>query len=151
LAIPIESIGGLSFAEMQKKKVLEKAEAKKKEAEAMTATVSPVPTTDPTTEIVGQPTETVPATRTDFPALSVDVAGAGEIQPVESVPVSPSSTGIPILDQPRSPPAPPPAPVSQDDQEANAVFLGLRVYTDKSGGPAIIGGQLRHEMEAAFV
>jgi hypothetical protein len=32
----------------------------------------------------------------------------------------------------------------------NTIFMGLRVYTDRSGGAATIVGQLRYEMEAEF-
>lgn len=33
--------------------------------------------------------------------------------------------------------------------EENVVYLGLRVYTNKSS-PAVVGGQLRHEMATSF-
>jgi hypothetical protein len=38
----------------------------------------------------------------------------------------------------------------EGDEEENIIFLGLRVYTHTARGPATIGGQLRHEMQAAL-
>jgi hypothetical protein len=40
-------------------------------------------------------------------------------------------------------------PRTSDASEDDIVFLGLRVYTNKAS-PAVVGGQLRHEMATSF-
>lgn len=40
-------------------------------------------------------------------------------------------------------------PRESDPDEDDVVFMGLRVYTNKAS-PAVVGGQLRHEMAISF-
>ncbi|KAK6988179.1 cysteine proteinase [Favolaschia claudopus] len=72
-----------------------------------------------------------------------DSARSADVQPSQPAPtptapaVGAASTEAPAQKEP-------------DSAEDNVVFMGLRVYTDKNAGAAVIGGQLRHEMDAAL-
>ncbi|KAJ7125785.1 cysteine proteinase [Mycena crocata] len=173
LVIPVEALAGLNFADMEKK-AIEEAEAQKKEAEAAALLANPPPpvvttTTTTTTTVTtisadGKKTVTTndivnekpaaeltptPADSTVTPEAPV-LPETGETQPaaaVEIKPVEPAAVPAPV---PIVSPFPPSENVPEEVSEDDTVYMGLRVYTDKDGGAATIGGQLRHEMEAAF-
>ncbi|KAJ7327524.1 hypothetical protein DFH08DRAFT_884706 [Mycena albidolilacea] len=164
LTIPVDALAGLNFADMEKQ-AIEKAEAQKKEAAAAALRANPVVTTTTTTTttvttVAADGTKTV--TTSEKPAAdgvaseankdSVPVADAVKVEaPADGAQVKPTDPAASPVPVPVVSPFPPaelaPEPeVSEDD----TIFMGLRVYTDKAGGAATIGGQLRHEMETAF-
>ncbi|KAF7371261.1 Cysteine proteinase [Mycena sanguinolenta] len=163
LIIPVEAVAGLNFADMEKK-AIEKAEAQKKEAEAAALLANPpkvVTTTTTTTTTVttiaadGTKTVTTNDVITEKPVENAASAPSDPAPAADSIPtIDPTATAevkaadpAPAVVSPFPPAAATPEPdVSEDD----TIFMGLRVYTDKEGGAATIGGQLRHEMEAAF-
>ncbi|KAJ7247339.1 cysteine proteinase [Mycena rebaudengoi] len=166
LPIPVEALAGVNFADMEKK-AIEKATVLKKEAEAavlrdnppvrvVTTTTTTVTTTyaadgtkiatttsDVTTE-PGKPTTHAKEVVASGAGGDADSNSGDESEPAANVEHKPAD----ILNVPR--PLPPREFSTSEDSEDDVVFLGLRVYSDKSGGAATIGGQLRHEMEAAF-
>jgi hypothetical protein len=171
LVIPVEALAGLNFADMEKK-AIEKAEAQKKEAEAAALRANPPPpvvtttttTTTTVTTIGADGTKTVTTNDVTSEKPATDVASVPSEAPKDSAPAAePATVDTPAEVKPVEPaPVPAPAPIvspfppaaeatsEPEASEDDTIFMGLRVYTDKSGGAATIGGQLRHEMEAAF-
>jgi hypothetical protein len=171
LVIPVEALAGLNFADMEKK-AIEKAEALKKEAEAAALRANPPPpvvtttttTTTTVTTIGADGTKTVTTNDVTSEKPATDVASVPSEAPKDSAPATELATvDTPAEVKPVEPaPVPAPAPIvspfppaaevtsEPEASEDDTIFMGLRVYTDKSGGAATIGGQLRHEMEAAF-
>ncbi|KAJ7880175.1 hypothetical protein B0H13DRAFT_2345713 [Mycena leptocephala] len=151
LVIPVEALAGLNFADMEKK-AIEKAEALKKEAEAAALRANPPPpvvtttttTTTTVTTIGADGTKTVTTNDVTSEKPATDVASVPSEAPKDTCP---SPCACPDVS-----PFPPAAEATSEPEasEDDTIFMGLRVYTDKSGGAATIGGQLRHEMEAAF-
>ncbi|KAJ7113933.1 hypothetical protein C8R44DRAFT_676394 [Mycena epipterygia] len=171
LVIPVEALAGLNFADMEKK-AIEKAEAQKKEAEAAALLAKPPPpvitTTTTTTTIVtttsADGTKSVTTSDVINEKPTADIAAAvvseekkdalappAEVLAIVTAPVkteeSKPAEASPV---PAVTPAAEVKPEEPEVAEDDTVFLGLRVYTDKAAGAATIGGQLRHEMEAAF-
>ncbi|KAK7018181.1 cysteine proteinase [Favolaschia claudopus] len=72
-----------------------------------------------------------------------DPPKTGDIQSSQAAPIPIPPAVVPASTETPTQKAP-------DSAEDNVVFMGLRVYTDKNAGAAVIGGQLRHEMEAAL-
>ncbi|KAJ6461187.1 hypothetical protein C8R47DRAFT_1160099 [Mycena vitilis] len=169
LVIPVAALAGLNFADMEKK-AIEKAEAEKKAAEAAAPPPKVVTTTTTTTTtvttIAADGTKTITTsdvtgpvpgantTTTTTPAEPVKEGApatttASENPPADAAAKSadaPAADALPVSPFPPAAATPDQPEVSEDD----TLFMGLRVYTDKTGGAATIGGQLRHEMEAAF-
>ncbi|KAF8210804.1 hypothetical protein K438DRAFT_1664769 [Mycena galopus ATCC 62051] len=146
LIIPVEALAGLNFADMEKK-AIEKAEAQKKEAEAAALLANPPVVTTTTTTTTTITTIAADGTKT--------VSTSDAVAPTDSAPTdSPAAADTTkVADNPTAvayitttAEAKPEPEVSEDD----TIFMGLRVYTDKEGGAATIGGQLRYEMETAF-
>ncbi|KAF7345636.1 Cysteine proteinase [Mycena venus] len=162
LIIPVEAVAGLNFADMEKK-AIEKAEAQKKEAEAAALRANPPPpvitttttTTTTITTIAADGTKTVTTNDVVSEKPATDVAAApaadstAEAKPVDPAAAAPTPAPAPIV-SPFPPTADANATPEPEVSEDDTIFMGLRVYTDKAGGAATIGGQLRHEMEAAF-
>ncbi|KAJ6472033.1 hypothetical protein C8R45DRAFT_1013813 [Mycena sanguinolenta] len=165
LIIPVEAVAGLNFADMEKA-AIEKAEAQKKEAEAAALLANPpkvvtttTTTTTTVTTIAADGTKTVimndvtsekpVENAAPAPSETTPVPAADSIPTTESAATAEVKAADPTLAV--ASPFPPAAPTPEPDiSEDDIIFMGLRVYTDKEGGPATIGGQLRHEMEAAF-
>ncbi|KAJ6580660.1 hypothetical protein B0H19DRAFT_1250969 [Mycena capillaripes] len=157
MAIPVKELAGLNLAEMEKK-----ANEKKKEAEAaaMHANLAPVVTKTVTTTITttsSDGTSTVVVSNENVAAdvsstrVEISADDASAASPFEDGPAVPAEASAIDTVVPTAVGNVPPS--WEDEQEAwedDTIFLGLRVYTDKNGGAATIGGQLRHEMDAAL-
>ncbi|KAJ7230247.1 hypothetical protein GGX14DRAFT_410225 [Mycena pura] len=168
LTIPVEALAGLNFTDMEKK-AIEKAEAQKREAEAAALRANPPPpvitttttttTTITTTAADGTKTVTTNDVVSEKPAAELAPVPVAADAPPATAEVDPAQAGetdakpveVPAPAPVISPFPPAGADVPEPDvSDDDVVFLGLRVYTDKAGGAATVGGQLRHEMEAAF-
>ncbi|KAJ7104892.1 hypothetical protein C8R44DRAFT_807236 [Mycena epipterygia] len=157
LAVPVEAVAGLNFTEM-KKKATEKLDAQKKKEDkgALPASSTPAElTTTTTTTKAGTVDDLISENAAEKTTLVVRASDKKMDDPAASAdpPLSPidaiKPNGIKLVAHINPPSETEWQPdVSGDDLDT--VFLGLRVYTDKAGGPVTIGGELRHEMEAAF-
>ncbi|KAK7017794.1 cysteine proteinase [Favolaschia claudopus] len=155
LGVPIEELAGLDLEDVQKRaaeahKMNTAQQVDEQPVEAVAAAVQIVVETD---------SDSAPAT-TEEPAVAKPIEESGkDVSPADpnkaddrAQQVQPQAAPIPIAVAAQLPPnlaQPEPEPEEDLDDE-NAVILGLRVYTDKEAGAAVIGGQLRYEMEAAF-
>ncbi|KAK7018174.1 cysteine proteinase [Favolaschia claudopus] len=169
LGVPMEELAGLDFEDIQKKAAaasgtntdatapkVDTAPGQgvtdvivhvtvKSDSEAATADSKENPTAD-SDKPAEEPSKEEKSPENDSGAKP-DSTKTADVQPSQPVPapVPPAVTTAST----ETPPAQK-EPASGDDSEENVVFMGLRVYTDKNAGAAVIGGQLRREMEAAL-
>lgn len=157
MAVPVEAVAGLNFTEMRKK-AANKLDAQKTKEDKITP--ADLNTTANTTkagtvdDLIAEKAagESTPVVRASAKGMAHPAASADPpLSPIYAIERDGSKPAADINHA--AIPIPPSETGSQADvvgEDINTVFLGLRVYTDKAGGAVIIGGELRHEMEAAF-
>ncbi|KAF7345637.1 Calpain catalytic domain-containing protein [Mycena venus] len=151
LPIPLSILAGQTLTQLEEKAAATAAALKAatgKEEKPVTTTTKTTKTTVTTVVVTtgGDSAETVvaptPKVGDSKPKKDDDSVVADDVNPDDLDDTSDSSTSDSSTDESTK-------KGFKDPADRGSIFLGLRVYTNRDA-PAVIGGQLRHEMNTSF-